>query len=196
MNLPRNVHRTVLSVQGVQRVILEAEEKYGADSPFNSILKLYLMAKKARECIKDQSLDPTTGMEWVFNSVMDWVTAGLLETREIAVRTIKGEASGGRSFVDLSIIKLCLKGYLLDTYLNGLGIPADAKTKMRKHFQTHASFRQAFGYPNDLSGSVDLTWQSAWSRGTVGVCDLIKAPATVSLEPRVKVKDCRSGVQD
>lgn len=168
------VHRQVLAVEGVHDTIVRAEERLGKKSPFNTVNKICQIARKVRDNVKDnpELTVAAVVMEWTFKAIMDWVECSMIDPSEITIRGILGQSTGGKSFVDLICLKLSLKNHLLDVWLNALQISGEVKAVLRKVFQCHASFRDAFG---DGKGVVDLTWQGSWNKSCIKVAEFIKA---------------------
>lgn len=163
------VYREALLNPRLKTVILETEELYGKQSPYNSILKLYLFVSKAKGVMEERGLrDPHSvvqGLEWLFRSLLDLLKSKLLHTDDIGKRLITGEGSGGKGLIDLLLLKFVLRGFLLNQWLDKLqGVSVGVKLVMRTVFENHASYRQHIGYPDDLSH--DLTWQSGWKPST------------------------------
>lgn len=170
------VFKQVLALEGVHQVIARAEERLGKNSPFNTVNKICQIARKVRDNVKDNAelTNTNIAMDWAFRAIMDWVECSLIDPSEITVRGILGQSTGGKSFVDLICLKLALKNYLLDIWLNNhaVGIDATVKTELRQVFGSHESFRGLFG---DGKSAPDLTWQGTWNKSSVRVAEFIKA---------------------
>jgi hypothetical protein len=91
----------------------------------------------------------------------------MVDAGEVSVRGIQGAGGGGgRSFVDLICLKLAMKNYLLETWLNELQIKPETKVTIRRVLRDHDSFRTNCGK--------DLTWQGGWDKADIKVFEFIK----------------------
>ena len=111
------VYRTVLIVNGIPGVITAAAEAYGKRSPFNSILKLSLIARKVKDWIENTPLGYQASLLWTFTSILDFVKAGLVDSTDLGTRLIKGEGTGGRGIVDLVMLKCRMKEFFLKEFV-------------------------------------------------------------------------------
>jgi hypothetical protein len=167
------VFRGVLGVPMVVSLISQADEIHGHKSPFNSVLKLYLIAKKVREWIVGTPLQYNTSLQWTFTTILDWIKAGFIERTDIGTRLIKGEGSGGRGIIDLIMLKYRMQLFLTTTFLADRKLPLIVKQKVVEVFQSHQSYRSFCGFP-PLDSNVDLTWQAGWEMPSLQVVRLIE----------------------
>lgn len=153
-------------------VIAAADEAYGKRSPFNSILKLSLMARKVKDWIENTPLGYQASLLWTFTSILDFVKAGLVDSTDIGARLIKGEGSGGRGIVDLVMLKCRMKEFLLKEFVPTRDFKLAAKNSIQDVFGSHETYRKYCGYP--FEKDKDLTWQARWDMPELQVAQLIE----------------------
>ena len=166
------VHANVLSTPALLQVLQKASAKWGKSSPFNSVMKLFLINQKCKEISRTHSLAPNASAVWVLAGIVDWVLAGMVEAAEIGKRQIKGEGSGGKGIVDLLLFKFRLRSHLTQEFLDHKALRADTKDMMRQAFLNHESYRRFCGYPKDTNH--DLSWQAGWPASSLQCCRLIE----------------------
>jgi hypothetical protein len=87
------VHAGLLQVREVHDALLAAEESWGKDSPFNSVLKLMLLLNKVRDIAKENpKRDLNQQLLWVILGISDMVHARIMFASELGKRQIQGEA--------------------------------------------------------------------------------------------------------
>ncbi len=157
-----SVHRLCLSIPEAKRCIAEAEEAFMKHSPFNSVTKLYTICSRAKGI---------PALLWVLNSMLDAVHVKYIAASEFSLRAL--QAPSGRSVIDLFLLKLKMKDYLLINWLDTLAIAPQTKVRLRESLESHSSYRVHYGKPEDTS--TDLTWQAGWKSSDISVSRFLGA---------------------
>ncbi len=150
-----DVFKKVLSDQATTAIIDAAEDAHGRRSPFNSIEKLYWISAKT---------STTAEMKWALASISDFVANNMIGVSELSTRHLKGDGSGGRSIIELLILKFHLRRVLLTEILEEKKLPITVKATLRESLSSHDSYRKHFGYADT---SADLHWQCGWPTSAV-----------------------------
>ena len=185
------VYRDMLRVLTLLDRITLAEETYGRNSPFDSILKLHIIATKV-QAVFAESLGGQPGgrggdvllshaIDWVLAGIMDLVAAKHLATSDIGTRVLKGDGSGGKGLVDLLLLKFFAKPLLLGPFLDDRTFPAKTKAVIRDVMASHTTYRAYAGYPWQTSH--DLQWKAGWPDSSLHVCKLVEAPRRAAPPP-------------
>jgi len=99
-----NNYVKVIQFKQAEDVIVQAEEKYGLQSPFNTINKLCLIASKVRQFLKDfeaLSSNYASALTWALTYIVDAIEAKYLDWPELGAGLIKGSSAiGNRGIID------------------------------------------------------------------------------------------------
>lgn len=131
----------LLSCAPIREVILECEELFQRRTPFDSIFKLEIIARRTSKA-ESRAL-------WLVTGLKDLVQNADYSGGELSVRALSGKGQGGRGLVDLLLYKLDLKEFLLTEWLEKLeGPSAGAKKLLREVMTSHKAYRLHFGFEN------------------------------------------------
>jgi hypothetical protein len=179
-NLVRNalqVHKEILQVPRLKAMVMETDDRFGKQSPHNSILKLQLYYNRTKLVFDDlrirDAAQIVNGLQWVFQAVHDRLVAGLLKPDDFAKRAISGESSGNKGLVDLLLLKFFVLEHLLHTWLPTLGVPIDIVVGIQSALKDFNEYRKHCGWPNKAE-DWDLSWQAGWKAGHRELCGLIE----------------------
>jgi hypothetical protein len=155
------VWNRALSQQAILEIVLDAEERFGPATPFDSILKMYTIVSKAQTA---------PAIKWVYCALSDLTRAGLLGRGTASLAALGHGGSGGAaSLSHILAKKMQLRDVLLETWLPRLDkVRGKVKADFRLHFSSHQAFRAAVGWPDAQkagAGDVDLSWRSDYSMG-------------------------------
>jgi hypothetical protein len=129
--------------------VLRCESKYGLVGPFDSIYKLHAIASKTK-------LPPV--MTWVVQWIEEFwntkVTVG-----DMSYRSLTGKGQGGRGFVDLLIMKLEIKNFIVGNFCTKHKIHPQACAALQDLTSSVASYMEMFGSAGAES-STYMTWIS------------------------------------
>ena len=140
------VYDRLLSIDEAKAIVLDAEERWGVKSPWDSVYKLEAVIKKCGRA----SPQTTKKLLWVLGCVTDTVLYLELSPGQISVRALSGKGQpGGKGLVDYWLYKGCLRTHLTNTLLSELNIPSEATSEIRGFFESHAIFRNLFGYKTE-----------------------------------------------
>ena len=148
-----------LSKPAVLTVVLESEERFGSNSPFDSILKMHTIVTKA---------STPEAIVWVFVSLADLTRSGQLGQGSASLSALGHGSSRSVSLKVLMARKLLLRNLLVSTWLASLEVRQRFKDHLQAHFASHAAFRSAAGYPDPAKAKadhVDMSWRSDYSMG-------------------------------
>lgn len=148
------IHDRLLSISAVRDTVLECEELFQKRTPFDSIYKLEVIARRA---IKRANVLNEDKAIWVARSLKDMVQNGDYTGAELSVRALSGKGQGGRGLVDLILYKLDIHGFLLHEWVEKLGLSQEAKDQLRCTMASHNTYRSKFGFRQE---PVDLTWMA------------------------------------
>ncbi len=137
------VFHRVISDPETQALIVDAEGRWGKQSPWNSVYKLEALAKK---------LGPkgdVARLRWMVAAVNDMALSDQVPLSELTVRTLSGKGVAANK----GLLDLCLFKHSLLQHLRAI-IPSTtsdlvAAEKMMAVTADHAAHRTAFGYPNN-----------------------------------------------
>ena len=137
----------LLSLDGVEELIIAAEKTKSLSSFWNSIYRLQELIYRAQKPVK---------IHWLCHIIDDGLRSGRYKISDLSLAVLK---SGPR--------KLSMKTYLLGVWLDSLDkFPSDLKAKLRNVLSSHATWRAQWN-PIDTTGmtfSVDTTWIMAYPR--------------------------------
>ena len=152
------VWNRALSQPAVLEILLDAEERFGPATPFDSILKMHTIVTKAQT---------TAAIKWVFHALSDLTRAGLLTRGSASLSALgHGSAGGCASLSHILARKMHIKDVLLDSWLGRLDVRQKVKADFRAHFANHQTFREAVGFPDAEKAQAklaDVSWRSEYS---------------------------------
>lgn len=144
----------ILVHDGCRQLVLEAEEEFGQQSPFNSLYRLEAFTKKAGR--HDMAM-----LMWLLQATNDLTRNDHVSPSELSLSALTGRArgNGGKGFLDLLIYRRHVRDVVLGRMLDDVLSDSAAKLAIRKALADHASYRMHFGgkvaggvtYPKDLS---------------------------------------------
>eukprot|EP00959_Pyramimonas_sp_CCMP1952_P475214 9504064-Pyramimonas_sp.AAC.1 len=145
-----------LSEAGVdcQQIVKRSEEAYGLESPFPSVLSIYLICSKAGK--------QGSGVAWMFEMIYDQFRA-----KNIVKANMSASALQGKRFSDCDVLafKKELKDAILNDELNTLAIPQRVKTTIRNYLQSPSAYRAKEGFPdNQFARFVEPVAQTDWKQ--------------------------------
>ena len=158
----------------VQRLILDAEEKWGKQTPWDSVYKLEtLVSKCGKPSGRADTAGPLDRMAWVIRCVHDFLDSEQLQRTALSVRNLSGKGLfGHKGTADLLVYKYGLGVYIKD-YLEGSVLDATQKAEIRKVFRDHETYRAAFGSPGHMAEH-DLSWMGALCKPARTACSVLK----------------------
>ncbi len=135
----------------VLTTVRTAEQLWGSDTPFTSVLQMYIITLRAGKCPKK--------LRWLFHAILDAHRAGIVDLADLNVSRL--QAKGRVTFLDLVLYKMDLLEELLGPQLSALPCTPSSVMKIRNIYKDHESFRIALGFkdakqaqwthqPNDL----------------------------------------------
>lgn len=148
-----------LSNPAVMTVVLDCESRLGPTTPFDSIYKMVLIVQKA---------STPQAIRWSYQAIADLCRSGLLRGGVTASMLGAGGHGGSNiGLVSLVVFKMQLREHLINQQLELLDVSVTFKAMVRKHFASHAAYREACGFP-DLkyaeSQEADLSWQADFNK--------------------------------
>ena len=182
-----SVYDRCLKHPGVQRLILDAEEKWGKQTPWDSVYKLEILVTKcAKPCGRADTAGPLDRMAWVIRCVHDFLDSDQLQRTALSVRNLSGKGLyGHKGTADLLVYKYGLGVYIKD-HLEGSVLDATQKAEVRKVFQDHESYRAAYGN-HGVMADHDLSWMGALCQPARTACKLLK-DLVYTVEHDAKIK--------
>lgn len=146
------LYQRVFSIPECERIVRQSEEKYGADSAWNSIWKLQEIVYRAKTAGK---------IEVLMVGIQDWMDSGKISPTELTVTSIKSQTR--TSISDVILYQYKLKEYVLGEWLDGKNFPSYIKAKARTIFASIKSYRLMY-QPVGAQDLVDLNWMFAWPK--------------------------------
>ena len=144
------VYNNILKDPKNLAILRSLSEKYGHNSPLNSITKLNTVLTK---CEKQANM-----ITWCLEMIRDVVDSGMVDVGEISNRALKDGAGGHKGLVDLFVIKKHLLSYLLrtdvDVRLRGSG-SSKRRDEIVDMLSSHAKYRAKL---NPIGTEPDLTF--------------------------------------
>ena len=137
-----------------QAVVHTAEELYGVDGPFSSVLQIYLLCNKANK-------DPTL-ICWIFRSVLDLFRAKAIARDSINVAKL--QEKGRVDDIDLIVYNHAIHTALLGDTLSELQVPAKNKTTLREAAKSAETWRNTKGYPDMAFAKAKLLDLPDWQK--------------------------------
>lgn len=117
----------------------QAEEEFGKKTPWDSVLKLEWVYKKAGKELPDVV---SRRIAWQLAAINDYVRTLAVSTGELSINGLSGQKrGGGRGMLDLMLFKLDLLDELLINSADYVGLSADVKCQLRSAFSSHESYR-------------------------------------------------------
>jgi hypothetical protein len=165
------VHDDLFANKKVANLIEAAEAKWGLQSPFNSVTKLYWISVRTKSKVV---------LVWALEGILDLVKAGLMDASDLSVRLIKGEGSGGKGIIDLMTVKMEMRDHLFSNVLEGLAIRSEVKQKIRDAYSNHSTFRQHMGFPDE---GCELMCQGGWWQSEIGTWKRVPARTPTHARP-------------
>ena len=150
----------LLAIAAVKGVLEWWDQELGLAGPFNSVWKLEAVVHKAKTAAK---------IQWAIMSLSDQLQMQFITPGSVTKPKLRD------LYVPVALLKLELKDYLLDEWLNQprLKFSAAAKAIIRKKLATHDEVRKAV-CPYPKAGSNELA-------GNMAVWAATADPSTVSL---------------
>ena len=140
------VYDRILSIEQAAAIVLDAEERWGVKSPWDSVYKLEVVIKKCGR----PSPQTTKRLLWVLGFTTDAMLDLELSPGQLSVRSLSGKGQpGNKGLVDFWLYKGCLLTHLTDTFLSELNLPSEVKTEIRGYFKSPVIFRNLFGYKTE-----------------------------------------------
>jgi hypothetical protein len=148
-----NVWKQALSIGIVLKKIVELENDYGKNGPFDSMYKMATLVRKA----KTEEV-----ISWTFCSIYDAFKSGILEKGGLQTRMI--EPTGGKGIVELFWFKKQVCEYLATTYAKELKMDPKVATSIGILTSNHDTYRDKCGWPGHEK---DLTWMDFKESGGI-----------------------------
>jgi hypothetical protein len=109
-------------------------------------------------------------------AINDIAYNSLVAPGELSVSALTGKGRGGKGLIDLIFFKKELLEHLLTVKLDGLAMPAGAKSAVRRAMSSHKACREALGFAEAVgAGRPDLTWFGALPLVAQSLIRLIEA---------------------
>ena len=132
------------------KLVEDAEDEWGHDSPLNQISKLHLTTKICKT---------TEQLTWVMKCIIDSVRSRVYSAGVLKYSAMKGDANN-KGFIEIFCKRLEMKTYLLSVWLDSNKFDSLVKSKLREVFENHSSFRKHVKHSDP--GTQDLSWQTSW----------------------------------
>ena len=139
-----SVWKQALSIDIVLRKVVELENDYGKNGPFDTMYKMATLVRKA----KSEEV-----ISWVFCSIYDAFKSGVLEKGGLQTRMI--EPPGGKGIVELYWFKKQLCDYLATNFAREMKIDPKVATSIGVLTSSHDLYREKCGWPGKEK---DLSW--------------------------------------
>ena len=143
------VWNRALKLPNVFDIVNACDAEYGARSPWNGVIKLWVLVARAR--IEES-------ITWCFESLKDKLDRKLLKPEDISKRTLVGE-KGQRGLVDLDMCKRDMLQYMLSNMLDIVDLTPVQKEKTKEAPADHASCAKFVAKHPASSVQPDLSWQ-------------------------------------
>ena len=155
-----------LSLPEVNAVIVAMEE-YRHASIFGQVSKMQAIIDK---CGKSPQL-----VKWVFCGLADQFVAKKLTADATTVRALLGKTAGshGKGTVDLMIMRMHIRDYIINILIPSLGISQGVAMKLKDISDSHAAYRQNAGFEH-LQDLPDQSWRGGWSEAECAVLQLLE----------------------
>lgn len=117
------VHQKILAKStAVLEMIAECDNRYGLNSPIDSVIVLNTMVAKV-----GSNTGYVSKFEWMLNLMLDLFEFEKLKPEDFSKRALNGSGTPPRGTVDVALAKLEIKGYLSWWAGEELGNPAAAE---------------------------------------------------------------------
>lgn len=144
----------LLSDQDCKGELMACEERWGKKTPWDSVYKLEILVRK---CGK-QSEKSLENQRWALKAVSDGITDGHLDASCCSVRNLSGKGQpGGRGTVDHLLFKKNLRSHVIGTMCASLPLTAEEKVDIDGMFQSHKTYREAFGFATEPKSRIFLS---------------------------------------
>ncbi|CAE7303315.1 unnamed protein product [Symbiodinium sp. CCMP2592] len=182
-----SVYDRCLSNPTVSRLILDAEERWGKQTPWDSVGKLDTLCSKCTKSIgRSDPGSATDRMCWVIRAVHDFYDSEQIQKTQLSTRNFSGKGLyGHKGTCDILLYKYGLGIYIKD-YLEGTIIDANQKAVIRSVFDDHESYRKAYGQHGHME-DYDVSWLGSLCQPARTACGLLKQLVyTVEEDARLK----------
>ncbi len=132
------VRRRVLSDTDSLKAIQRAEDLWGKATPWNSIYKLELLARKLGAHGDKKNLC------WMVEGVEHMVLEGDLRPEECTVKALTGKSTNNRGILDLLLLKRGILQHLLFVTLPHLEYSPETLSRVQEAMRDHRAFRANF----------------------------------------------------
>ncbi len=129
------VRRRVLSDPGTLAAIQRADDRWGKATPWNSIYKMEMLARKIGVHGDKKNL------LWMVEGVEHMVLERDLRVEECTVKALSGKATSNRGLLDLLLLKRGILQHLLFVTLPHLEYPAEVFCCVQEVMGDHTAFR-------------------------------------------------------
>ena len=133
------------------KLVEDAEDEWGHNSPLNQISKMHLITKGCKTAEQ---------LAWVLQCIVDSVRAGVYSAGMLNFNALKGDGNN-KGFIDIFCKRLEMKTYLLSIWQDKRAFDPLVKAKLREVFMNHTSFREHVAFLE--RDQQDLSWQTSWS---------------------------------
>ena len=135
------------------------EQRFGVDTPFNSIYKLNAVVKRAKD---------TAHIEWCFCSITDKLTSGANSPCDFTNKSLSGTShTGSKGLVDVYILRHQVMRHAGYTLLEKLEPAGYMRDKFWEVFESHAKYRANLNPVADSAVKADLAWRGGWPRSII-----------------------------
>ena len=128
------VRKRILSCADCLRLLLEADDEFGAHSPWQSVYTMEVVAKKVgmHGCVDR--------LVWIIATINHEMRAGLLDKASMSMRNFSGKGHpNNKGYCDMVLYKYDLKAHMLAQELPKLGIPAEEAKQVFARLENHAA---------------------------------------------------------
>ncbi len=142
-------------------MLLQAEDRWGKQTPWDSVYKLEAVIKK---CGRPGPI-ATRNIRWTLAAIEDLILDHQCVPGQLSVRALSGKGhSGGKGYVDVLLFKQDLATHATGPLLHELPISPDIAKLIPPLVNSHAKYREAFGFqgvshPRQWLGSFHPTVQ-------------------------------------
>ena len=132
------IRKRILSDERCLRMLLEADDDFGPNSPWQSVYTIEAMAKKVGVH------GDVDRIAWIIAAVNYEMKAGTLDKAKMSLRNFSGKgAPGNKGHCDMILYKGALKAHLLLSELPQLGISISECQQIASRLESHSAYQQA-----------------------------------------------------
>ncbi len=177
-NLHKPTHIHALCFTSVPHTeVQQTEELKGKRTPFDSILKMTMLAQKTSQSAPRH--ERIFDIRWVFASLADLAREHIQLNNTLTMADV-GQKGKCITIQHILIFKKQIRDYVTHSWLDTMDLTMEVKAKLREILIDHASYRKNCGYRNNnlaqfTPPSGFLSWKSGWSQPVRMVLSLLEA---------------------